>query len=160
RRHAAAVLGHDSADPVEPQRAFKDLGFDSAGAVELRNRLSSAAGVKLPATMIFDYPNAAALAEYVRGELVGADGASDGDTVDPVLDGLDRLEVALAAAGGGGARQDVTDRLRTLLSRWLDDSGPQAESEGDEQQSMDGRLDDEASAGEVLDFINKELGLS
>ncbi len=71
RRHAAAVLGHDAADAVEPQRAFKDLGFDSPGAIELRNRLSSDAGVKLPSTMIFDYPNAVALAEYLRTQLLG-----------------------------------------------------------------------------------------
>ncbi|MFH8559249.1 type I polyketide synthase [Streptomyces celluloflavus] len=166
RRHAAAVLGHDSADVVEPQRAFKDLGFDSAGAVELRTRLSSAVGVKLPATMIFDYPNAAALAEYVRTEMLGPDG---GGAADPVLDGLDRLEAALAAAGGGGARQDVTDRLRTLLSRWLRRTGAgtsaTSSSSGDGagpasgRQAVAGRLED-ASADEVLDFINKELGAS
>ncbi|WP_220450130.1 type I polyketide synthase [Kitasatospora xanthocidica] len=73
RGHAAAVLGHESADDVLPQRAFKELGFDSVGAVELRNRLSKVLGVRLVSTMVFDHPNAAAVADYVRGELVGAD---------------------------------------------------------------------------------------
>ncbi|WP_430792075.1 type I polyketide synthase, partial [Actinoplanes sp. G11-F43] len=76
REHAATVLGHESAEAVPPQRAFKDLGFDSAGAVELRNLLSSAAGVRLPSTLVFDYPNAVALAEFIRAELLGS-GESD-----------------------------------------------------------------------------------
>ncbi|MGW2283086.1 beta-ketoacyl reductase, partial [Streptomyces sp. NPDC001770] len=87
RVHAAAVLGHESAEDVLPQRAFKDLGFDSVGAVELRNRLSKEVGVRLASTMVFDYPNATALAEYVRGELVGTERAAvpEGDADEMAL---------------------------------------------------------------------------
>ncbi len=69
RSNAAAVLGYDSGDVLDANQEFKELGFDSLGAVEFRNRLKSATGLKLPATVVHEHPTPTALARYLAGAL-------------------------------------------------------------------------------------------
>jgi mycoketide-CoA synthase len=72
RSHIATVLGNSTPEAIDPDKAFQELGFDSLTAVEMRNRLKAATGLALSPTLVFDYPNSAALAGYFRQELVGA----------------------------------------------------------------------------------------
>ncbi|MEV5884914.1 type I polyketide synthase [Streptomyces sp. NPDC052020] len=122
--HAAVGLGLDDPDLVDPARGFLDLGFDSLSAVELRNSLDAATGLRLSATLLFDHPTPLALARHLRRELAGSQdhgGAATGHGLDGAVDGtetLDRLEALLpliAADPGAGAR--LGRRLRSLLDR-------------------------------------------
>ncbi|MGW1694490.1 SDR family NAD(P)-dependent oxidoreductase [Streptomyces sp. NPDC002399] len=75
RAIAAAVLGHESADAIDPETPFTDLGLDSLGGVEFRNRVTAATGVQLPSTLVFDHPTAAAVAGFLRTRVDGSEPA-------------------------------------------------------------------------------------
>ncbi|HXC23912.1 MAG TPA: type I polyketide synthase, partial [Solirubrobacteraceae bacterium] len=74
----AGVLGHSSPRAIDPQRAFNELGFDSLTAVELRNRLTLATGLRPPTTVVFDHPTPSRLADYFLSR-ISPDAGSDAD---------------------------------------------------------------------------------
>ncbi|MGW5450306.1 type I polyketide synthase, partial [Streptomyces asiaticus] len=102
RTQVAAVLGHDSLDTVEPHRSFRELGFDSLTAVELRNALGAVSELRLPATLVFDYPTPAVLAEFLRAEVVGAAAAVAGPVVVSAADDEPIAIVGLGCRYPGG----------------------------------------------------------
>ncbi|MFK0297433.1 SDR family NAD(P)-dependent oxidoreductase, partial [Streptomyces sp. NPDC090442] len=122
RSRAAAVLGHASADAVAAKRAFRELGFDSLTAVEFRNALSTATGLALPSTMVFDYPTPSALANHIAAELLGTHVQHLDETRASVVEDEPIAIVGMSCRFPGGVSSP--DELWDLLVSGGDAMGP------------------------------------
>ncbi|PJI99794.1 acyl transferase domain-containing protein [Streptomyces sp. 2333.5] len=145
RENVAAVLGHHQGGAIDDEQPFKDLGLDSLTAVELRNRLASATGLPLPATLLFDLPSPSALAHHLLARMGSQESKS------PVAEAVDHLTALLTTHDvGDPERSQVTARLRSLLWR-LDDGAAQ----GTEDAADPAETDDD-----IFALADRELGLA
>jgi acyl carrier protein len=146
RAHVASVLGHGTPEAIEPDRPFKEIGFDSLTALELRNRLGAATGLTLPATLVFDHPTLNATAALLL-DLLAPEPAT---AAPPALAELDRLEEVLAAVPDDdtATRARVRERLQALLAGWSGAARP--------ADDADEELDD-ATDSELFALLDDEL---
>jgi NADPH:quinone reductase-like Zn-dependent oxidoreductase len=170
RAETAAVLGHTTPEAIDAGRGFLDQGIDSLTALELRNRLGAATGVRLPTTVIFDHPTPSALSDHVLAELEPARPESGSSAVAQI----DLLDEAIGAmALDGESRAAVANRLRALSAKWGDGSAPagggmagapagagagaagssSAAASADFSEQIDSASDDE-----IFDLIDREFG--
>ncbi|HXA54383.1 MAG TPA: SDR family NAD(P)-dependent oxidoreductase, partial [Solirubrobacteraceae bacterium] len=154
RAQAAVLLGYDGAAAVEAQRTFRDLGFDSLAAVELRNRLAAATGLQLAPTLVFDHPTPAQVAELLLS-LIATGGAAVLEHANAELDRLERTLFPLSAEEL--ARSGIAGRLRALL-----ENGAASDTAAHAALSVEGgppEPDDleRATDEEMFELIDREL---
>ncbi|MFF2206321.1 SDR family NAD(P)-dependent oxidoreductase [Streptomyces sp. NPDC058145] len=143
----AAVLGHGSAEAVAATAAFRDLGLDSLGGVNVRNRLQTATGLILPASLVFDCPTPQALAGFLLDQLMPGDGESS--TAPTHMTDVRRLLQAVSLSRPGDSV--IIERLLKLAEAESDWSGGEPEP-GDRRESIE-EMDVDA-------LIDMGLGLS
>ena len=149
---AATVLGHSSAESIGPLQSFQEVGFDSLAAVNLRNSLHVATGLRLPATLIFDYPTPDALVGFLRSELLTETGDDD-------LDGREEdLRRALAQVPLSRFREaGLLDTLLTLVDTEAG-SAPKATPERDPAAPAAKDDTDLIDVMDVADLVQRALG--
>ncbi|MYT68082.1 MULTISPECIES: type I polyketide synthase, partial [unclassified Streptomyces] len=156
RTQTALVLGHADAARVSATEPFKKLGVDSLTALELRNKLTAATGLKLPATLVFDHPNPAAVAELLAARITRRPDADTGaeagaEHLVKEIEGLGaRLEDAFRRLAQD-ERATISTLLGDLQGRVRSMAGDQAPTTVVDQISS-------ASAGDLLALLDKELG--
>jgi polyketide synthase 12 len=163
RAQTALVLGITAPQGIDAHRSFRDLGFDSLTAVELRNRLNAATGLQFPATMIFDYPTPDHLAGRMAAELGGAPrGGEDKETlVVTAFADLERIEAGLdGILADEAVRSRLEARLRGLLTA-LGAAGVGAIGGIGGEANGAGLVDtiQAASDDDMFDFIDNQLGI-
>ncbi|GLY91994.1 type I polyketide synthase [Actinoallomurus iriomotensis] len=170
RAEAAAVLGHADAGAVDAGRAFSKLGFDSLTAVELRNRLGAATGLRLSASVVFDHPTPTRLAEHLQERLGATSGTPSRPTEASTVDGEPIAIVGMSCRFPGGVRS-AEDLWRLLvdgtdaITPFPTDRGwdlhalyhPDADREGATYTMHGGFLDDVAGFdAELFDITPRE----
>ncbi|WP_345056960.1 KR domain-containing protein, partial [Streptomyces rameus] len=154
RKHTATVLGYGTPTGIDTERGFFEMGLDSLTAVELRNRLNTASGLRLPSTTLFDYASPAALARHLLAEL-----APDASAPENALpEEIDRLESVLSALPEDDmARARAVVRLQSMLAKLSHAGAGTAVQGATGGDALDGDLDG-VSVDELFDVIDRELG--
>ncbi|MFJ9031570.1 type I polyketide synthase, partial [Streptomyces sp. NPDC102274] len=150
RDQAAVVLGHADGTAVGASRQFQELGFDSLTAVDFRNRLNAATGLRLPATLLFDYPTPAAVVDHLHSQLVTEEVTGAGS----VLAVLDQLEKAITEMTVDAQEfKHVAGRIEVLRTKWA--ALRQESANGSGEFDLEAASDDD-----VFALLDDELGLS
>jgi acyl transferase domain-containing protein/acyl carrier protein len=148
REHAAAVLGFQSSAAIDPETPFQEMGFDSLGGVELRNRLSEGTGTRLPSTLVFNYPTVSAVAKLLRSQW---EATATSSAIDDQIAALTALFATLPSEED---KARLAERIRATLTDAVD--GPESEADSVGAKSRDA-VEAAATADELFALIDQQI---